>query len=101
MCENRYPVSWDSIKAMAWQLGKICGTQGEGFTCVYIYTSYAVPTINTAVNGVPLSEFRGVLFFISKCTVLMVVTVITGTLHVMCKVCCSVCVYVRVPGAAY
>lgn len=29
MCENGYPVSWDSIKAVAWQLGKICRMQGE------------------------------------------------------------------------
>lgn len=29
MCENRYPINWDSIKAMAWHLGKICRMQGE------------------------------------------------------------------------
>lgn len=29
LCENRYPASWDSVKAIAWQLGKIAGMQGE------------------------------------------------------------------------
>lgn len=29
LCENGHPTSWDSIKAIAWQLGKIAGMQGE------------------------------------------------------------------------
>lgn len=29
LCENGYPVSWENIKGVAWQLGKICGMQGE------------------------------------------------------------------------
>lgn len=32
MCENGYPVSWENIKAVAWQLGKICHMQGKGFS---------------------------------------------------------------------
>ncbi|CAM9862192.1 unnamed protein product [Pylaiella littoralis] len=27
LCENGYPATWDSIKAVAWQLGKIAGMQ--------------------------------------------------------------------------
>lgn len=30
LCENSYPATWDSIKALAWQLGKSTGLHGEG-----------------------------------------------------------------------
>ena len=29
MCDNGYPVSWDGIKEVAWQLGRICHLSGE------------------------------------------------------------------------
>lgn len=29
LCENGYPANWDSIKALAWQLGKIAGMRGK------------------------------------------------------------------------
>lgn len=29
LCENGYPPNWDGIKAVAWQLGKVAGLDGE------------------------------------------------------------------------
>lgn len=29
MCDHGYPVSWDGIKEVAWQLGRICHMPGK------------------------------------------------------------------------
>lgn len=42
MCENGYPASWDSIKAVAWQLGKICRMQGEAGVMLYSYCLFSL-----------------------------------------------------------
>lgn len=29
LCENNHPASWDKVRAVAWQLGKVAGMQGK------------------------------------------------------------------------
>lgn len=60
MCEHGYPVSWDSVKAVAWQLGKICRMQGGarpaaselgGIAFVHQCTRCTVPSLSCATVG--------------------------------------------------